>query len=347
MLNKIIMLILSFLLIFNNSCGNSNSVEKGKRYFKAADFEKACEIFEKNIKKTEIENEEIYFYLAVCYQKLGKMEKSLELFEKILSDDFESEMKKNEEFVLKLEKERDDILLELAYHHGIKGDFDKSSDYLNRVIKDYSYFQYHLGKIALNRKEYRKASGLFDTALNSRGKKSEELDTLFTIEVCFEKTVLFKELYSVTRDPEDFLKAYKNIRLVSNLMLFSHIPEKFVIRVNKLKRELSQFPIYGEKYEKMEKAFDELKIYERGNEHENIVKVSKEIIANSPVDDDKVYAGIKLGDALLELGKKDEAITAYKKALDIAENIRSLSNTDIEDRILAKFKKLGIEIDKK
>ncbi|PLX15817.1 MAG: hypothetical protein C0601_12065 [Candidatus Muiribacterium halophilum] len=339
-------LFLVSILIFNISCNdNLSEYEQAKRFFRAGDYQNSEKML-KQIVKNEEAPSEAWFYLAVSYKKNNKIDKSIDIYDKITSPDFKSDFSTKKDFMKQLIDEKNTLKLEYAIELGRKGYIDKATELIVSVYGSHEWTLLYQGIIAVERKEYRKAEGLMQSAALARGQIGEKLDIDFSLKLHYYKSRLYYERYQVTREKDDLIQSFREIRIARNLLIASYKDNIFNERIENLTEQIKSEKLYKNLYGEIELRYDKLKIAERGNQPDEIISNAEFIYLNSPIIDDRFYACMKLGDAHLEKGDNDKAVNYYKTALQIAESIKDISVTEPEKRILKKLKDAGVDIEK-
>ncbi|MGM0609132.1 MAG: tetratricopeptide repeat protein [Candidatus Muiribacteriota bacterium] len=335
------LMIILLTLVMGCRGRENKEFEVAKKYFRAGDYTQA----EKILKKVDGEKKpEKYFFLAVALEKNSKYEEAMEIYQKILSKDFESEFSGEEDFMKNIEQEYYSLVLNYAHEEGVKGRFDRAQELINKITGDPSQIHFHMGRIAYARQEYRKAKGHFESALMGRGSEGDLEDLEFSITVRFYKAKLLKDYYDATREKEDLLECFREIRLASNFVLDQNISEYTKRRVLDFYEEIKEMPAYKSLYEEIDKNYERVRIYERGEDWENVIKFALKIFEETKLMDDKFYAAVKIGDAYYHLEDAENAFKYYRKALDIGEGIRDLVLVDLEEKVRNNLEELGMDL---
>jgi|GEM_PF-4604602 len=334
------------IMLMNSSCNNKqNEYEQAKRLFRAGDYQNSEKLLNQIVKKEEAPPE-AWFYLAVSYQKNNRIEKAIEIYEKITSGDFKSEFSGKQDFMKGIIKEKNTLKLEYALALGKAGDISRATELIVDVYKSHEWTLLYQGIIAIERKEYRKAEGLMQSAALARGKMEKMEDIDFSLKLHYYKARLYYERFAAARERKDLIDAFREIRIARNLLISSYRDNEFNQRIDNLTKQIKNERLYQDVYADIELSFDKLRIAERGKDHDKIIKNAESIYLNSPIRDDRFYACMKLGDSHLAKGNEEKAINYYKTALRIAESIKDISVVEPEGRIRKKLKEAGVDIDK-
>jgi len=347
MINKFDKLLFLFLVMcfVLSGCQKSEEdiYETGKRYFRAGDYTKAEEYFRQTLEKNP-DAAELPFFLAVTYHKNKNYEKALINYQRILDSDYESELLSNKDFMAKIFHEYKLLVIEYAYSEGVKGNFEKAEELLWLVIEDMAYLNFHMGKIAVIRKEFRKARGHFQTAAVARNREGLREDVEFSILLRYNMANLFYSQYEATRDEQDLLNSFRELRLANNFSLENVINNETRQKIAEFYDKVKDMPAYIKTYGEVDKFYDRVRIFERGEEWEKMIEAAKEVYEKSEVKDDKFYSSVKIGDGYVYLKDKENALKYYRQALQIGKTMPDLFLHEFEERVISNLEKIGVDV---